>query len=183
MEVVHHEHMDRDWARLARTIAGTRKALGITQPELARKAGVGRSSIQKMENEAHVYTKVLPVHRVIARILGWTEDSIEAILAGGEPVKADTAAEPQGVTAAAEAPAQGIDLPEGLSDRAKMAFFGGKVVDSEVIDLAPDDPDAVALLVLKRGSRQDASPEQLRSDLRKWARLQRAAREIFSDSD
>lgn len=175
--------MERDWARLARTIAGTRRLLGITQEEMAQQAGVSRTAIQKMERPGTVYTKVQPLHRIVAGILGWTGDSIEAILDGGEPVKASAAAERKPPTPATKAPAPGIELPEGLSDRAKMAFFGGKVVDSEVIDLAPDDPDAVALLVLKRGARQDASPEQLRSDLRKWARLQRAAREIFSDSD
>lgn len=180
MQVVHDVRMERDWARLARTIAGTRKLLDMTQADMADRAGVSRTAIQKMERPGTVYAKVQPLHRVVARILGWTEDSIEAILAGGSPTPAESAA--GAPTQLAPPDADSDALPDGLSERARLALLGGKVVSDDVIDLAPDDPERTAVLVYKRGDRP-ATPEQMRDDLRKWAKLQRAAREIFSDSD
>jgi hypothetical protein len=148
---------------------------------MATAAGVGRTAIQKLERPATVYTKVQPLHRVVAGILGWTAASVDLVLAGGDPVMADQS------PSASPAPAQSAgrpdapNLPADLPERALLALLGGRVVDAEVIDLAPDDPDAVAVLVLKRGASTTVTTEQMREDLKRWSRLQRAARRIFTE--
>lgn len=171
--------MGRDWDRLGRTLAVARKAAGLTQGELAANLDLARATIQKVER-GHEYGKITSIHRAIARRVGWTEDSIETVLAGGEPTLAEAGA--HAPPTVGQAPALDSVLDE-LSERVRLALLGGRVVDGDVIDLAPDDPDSVAVLILKRGERPNATPEQMRSDLRKWSALQRAAREIFSDDD
>jgi len=168
--------MERQWDRLSRAIASARRGKGMTQDEMAAALEVGRATIQKMES-GHVYSKVQPVHRSAARVLGWSEKSVEQILSGGEPTLVEAGE-------ALPAPGRGSELDEvlnDLSEHVRMALLGGKVVDGDVIDLASDDPDSVAVLILKRGNRPNVTPEQMRDDLRKWSKLQRAAREIFSE--
>ena len=163
--------MSEDWGRLSQAIADAREALGMTQIELGEAIGVGRSAVQKMERGV-AYTKVQPTHRAAARVFGWAEGSIEQILAGGEPKRA------QGDRAAESTPDSVLgDLPL----RVLHAIGSGRLVDSAVINLDPEDPEAAAVLVLKRGRRSDATPEQLREDLRKWSELERAVRRIYGD--
>ncbi|MFD9124907.1 helix-turn-helix transcriptional regulator [Kitasatospora sp. NPDC059571] len=169
--------MTHDWPALGRAVAHARKALGMTQQDLASAVGVGRSTVQSLERGERAHPKVLHTHLAIARALGWTEGSIEQVLTGGAPTPAGASRSTHEIGA----PTAAASVLDELSERVRLALIGGKVVDGDVIDLAPDDPDSVAVLILKRGERPDATPEQMREDLRKWAKLQRAAREIFSE--
>lgn len=169
--------MTRDWARLGKHLTESRRAAGLTQADLASQLNLSRSTIQKVERGAP-FVRSLAIHTAMARAVGWSEESVEQVLAGGDPVLADREAHAP--------PGQGGgELDTALADlsrRVRMALLGGEVVDGDVIDLAPDDPDSVAVLILKRGAaRPDATREEMRADLQKWARLQRAARKIFSD--
>lgn len=173
--------MDTDWARLARHYAAARRLAGLTQEQAWTALGVGKSTLQKLERESSTYAKVQPVHRTAARLYGWTDDSPERILAGGDPVPAEAAPAAAEVTDAD--PAWQTALTDGMSERARDALLRGRTVDTDVIDLAADDPDASAVLIFKRGVSSDVSPERKLSDLRKWAKLQRVAREIFSEEE
>lgn len=175
--------MDGDWAHLARQLARARKVAGLTQGELAEALGVGLSTVQKMERPGVPWAKVSPTHRLAARYLGWTDDSIDRVLAGGEPVMAEGAADARLAQAADAQQSAFEELTAGMSDRAIEALRRGRTVDTVVVDLAPDDPDTVAVLIYKRGASSDASPERKRRDLQRWSRLQRAALEIFSEQE
>ncbi|MFJ5070189.1 helix-turn-helix domain-containing protein [Kitasatospora sp. NPDC088556] len=169
--------MDRDWARLSRAIAAARDDLGLTQPELATALGVGRSSVQKLES-GHQYAKVTPLHREVSRRFGWTDGSIEAVLAGGGPtVRAwQSDAEPSADIEASEVD----DLLDDLTERVRETLLGGKVADATAIELDSEE-DGGVVLIWKRGESQTLTPEQQRDLRRKWSKLQRAAHEIFSE--
>ncbi|MFG3228167.1 helix-turn-helix domain-containing protein [Kitasatospora sp. NPDC048194] len=169
--------MDRDWARLSRAIAAARDDLGLTQPELAAELGVGRSSVQKLES-GHQYVKVTPLHRAAARRLGWTEDSIEAVLTGGDPTvrtgRGDVA------TSVDAGDGEVDELLDDLTGRVRAALLGGRVADATAIALdTPDEGDVV--IIWKEGETRDLTPEERRKLQKKWSKLQRAAHEIFSD--
>lgn len=161
--VGHHERMDLDWAALATAIAARRKALGLTQQDLADQAGVGLTTIQKLERSSETWSKVQPVHREAAYLLGWTRESVEELLQGGEPT-----------IAAGGMPAS---LPANAPDRVREALRG-TLVDAEVIDLAPDDPERQAVLLFKRGTKPATAEE-----MRRWSKAARAARNILSGDD
>ena len=172
--------MERDWARLSRAIAAARDDLGLTQPELAAELGVGRSSVQKLES-GHQYVKVMPLHRAAARRFGWTEDSVEVVLAGGNPTvrgwRGDT--EPD---ADAGDGGEVDELLDDLTERVRAALLGGKVADATALEF-DDDPDGGVVLIWKRGSQQELTPEQQRALRKKWAKIQRAAHEILAEDD
>ncbi|MFG2913293.1 helix-turn-helix transcriptional regulator [Kitasatospora sp. NPDC048298] len=171
--------MDRDWARLSSAIAAARDDLELTQPQLAKELGVGRSAVQKLES-GHQYSKVTPLHRAAARRFGWTEDSVEAVLAGGAPTVRG-----QHGDAAPKADIEDSEVDELLDDltgRVRAALLGGKVADATAIALdTADEGDVV--IIWKEGEARDLTPEERRELEKKWSRLQRAAHEIFSEGD
>jgi hypothetical protein len=135
-----------------------------------------------MENPRQAFVKVLPMHRLAAAHYGWTDDSVDEVLRGGEPVLASGEPAHRGIAADAQRAAL-EELTAGMSPRAVEALTRGRTVDTVVVDLAADDPDATAVLIYKRGDDSGASPEEKRRVLRKWAKLQRAALEIFSEDE
>lgn len=161
--------MDQDFARLGAELkaARLRKRPRITQPEAAEALGVGRSTIQKMESEK--VSQVTPTTvRAYARLLGWAEGSADQVLAGGEPAMADE----QGGRPLSDAPAL------GLSPAVEYELRAGKVLDSQVFNLGPDDEDGQIIVVLQ--GKKDATPEQVE---RIAARYRRARRHLQGIAD
>jgi transcriptional regulator with XRE-family HTH domain len=171
--------MDRDWARLASRLARARKAAGLTQEAAWEALGVRRSTLQRMENPKTTYAKVQLVHRAAARLYGWTEDSIDRVLDGQDPILAD------GTSAAPISRASALDeLTAGLSPRAVEALRGGSTLDTDVVSLsASDDPDGEVVLIAKSGTWEALSPERRRHFMKRWAELQLEARRIFSEGE
>lgn len=71
-----------DWKRLGNVIRGRRDALGLTQ----NAGGVSPATWRKME------TGKAPPYRsssvaAVCRVLGWTPDSFDRVLEGGDPVE------------------------------------------------------------------------------------------------
>jgi DNA-binding XRE family transcriptional regulator len=60
-------------------IRAAREALGLTQPEFAQRAGVGRDTLVKIENGRMVIGTSVPVARCIAEFMGVP---LEAIAVG-----------------------------------------------------------------------------------------------------
>jgi hypothetical protein len=125
-------------------------------------------------------------HRSVAQVLGWAPDSIALVLAGGEPIRSapSAVAHQPTVNVATSPEAESVDdLLDDLTERVRMALLGGTVADADAIGLGDEPDGGEVVLIWKRGERPDATPEQLRADLKKWARLQRVAREILADDD
>lgn len=173
--------MEQDWGRLGRAVMEARKAAGLSQIELADAAGLSRSAVQSIERGREFSAPQLS-HRSIAQTLGWTPDSIVAVLAGGDP---KGGAEPASIVRSQTEPRPEPvdDLLDDLTERVRAALLGGTVADADAIGLGDEPDDGEVVLIWKRGERPGATPEQLRSDLKKWARLQRVAREILADDD
>ncbi len=89
------KHDPAAWRRLSELIRSQRGRLGWTQAELAQRAGVSTKSVATAES-GNPPTRTPPTLNRVARALGWADGSIDAVLAGGEPIT---------VTASGPAPA------------------------------------------------------------------------------
>jgi len=73
-----------DWGRLGRYVLSARTAAGFSDlADLAAATGITDRTLGKLETGKRVGTKTLAA---VARHVGWTPDSPQLVLAGGEPV-------------------------------------------------------------------------------------------------
>lgn len=174
--------MSTDWARLAKAIQQARESrrmpggLRMTQTQLAEAAGVSEGTIQNLENPDRTYTRRPPTLAAVERVL-WKPGSVDAVLAGGDPVPLpdDDSAERDDASAAGPA----VRRTERLPLRVQHELDGGVVVDTDVIDLGRSGMKMV--VVITRDSDEDLpDDEQLREDYREWSRVQRALRGIVA---
>lgn len=140
--------MDPRHERLLKLVSDARDALGLDrQADLIRASGLSRSTVRRFERGEPIDETSL---RRLSRAIGWTPDSAQDVLAGGEPTLA--AAVPTDAEARYEFEYD-PDAPEGV----------GMIVRNTVIEvigvLAPGTPlsevqeiEARALAaVLRRG--------------------------------
>jgi DNA-binding XRE family transcriptional regulator len=147
--------MDNMWLRLGRALRAGRKRAGLTQVGVAQAIGVSRTPIQAIER-GDQFDKPTGTMRSYASLVGWTPDSIEVVLAGGEPTyQADIEAGPRPAT-------------EGLPVRILEEIGEGRLIDTAVIELPGSN---ARMTVVVRAP--DASPEEIRRDLLAWRRAQR----------
>lgn len=151
--------MERDWARLGAALKAAREARGIHQVPMGERIGVGRSTVQNIERGS--VKKVTPTIRAYAREVGWTDGSIDAVLAGGDP----TLAPPS--RPAAEERAEPATGRAGLPLRIVRELNDGELLDSTVIPLSDDGGGRMVIVV--RGQ-PDATPEQIKRALLQWER-------------
>ncbi|MEU7032668.1 helix-turn-helix transcriptional regulator [Streptomyces sp. NPDC046237] len=155
--------MDRDWTRLGKALQAARRALGVTQEEMANALGVGRSVIQLIEG-GNEYKKPTASMRTYATRVGWADGSIERVLAGGEPIQAAAgapAAEP-GRTAD-ENPVE-TGLPVRIVHELKSR---GDLLDTAVIPLG----DGASMVVVVKG-KPGASVDEIERNLEAWREAQ-----------
>ncbi|MFJ7070135.1 helix-turn-helix domain-containing protein [Streptomyces sp. NPDC101115] len=80
--------MNRDpqaWARLGQALANARQAQGLTQEQLAVKAGVSLGSVQNAEAGQVPKARMPYTIRSVAKALGWPDAAVDDILDGGQP--------------------------------------------------------------------------------------------------
>jgi transcriptional regulator with XRE-family HTH domain len=147
--------MDRDWARLGKALQAARKASGVTQEQLADELGVGRSAVQLIERGKE-FSKPSQTQRAFARRVGWADGSIEAVLAGGEPVVKPAATSPPSPEDALSDSRLPLRIVDELAD-------DGALLDTTVVPLG-DDARMVVVVKGKPG----ASAAELRRNLEKW---------------
>jgi hypothetical protein len=114
------------------------------------------------------FTRISTTHRAYARFLGWTNDSVNQVLAGGEP----TMAEPG--EAAGELSAEATGLPLRIVDELQDE---GALLDSVVLQLG----DARMVVVVK--GKPNATPEEIKRNLEAWRRAQRHLKSIDEEPD
>lgn len=167
---------ERDWKRLGQAFAEARKAVGLTQVEVADRLSVTRTPIQAIERglqpNGHAFTKVTPTMRAYARLVGWTEDSPARILAGQEPEQAT-----QPVPAAADGAKS--DLPPAIDRELRS----GKTLDHTVVHLSGEgDDDDVRLVVVLKGA-EGITEEEIDRRYEQWRRARRQLQAIPGESD
>ncbi|MFJ8054900.1 helix-turn-helix domain-containing protein [Streptomyces sp. NPDC096142] len=160
-----------DYARLGKQLKAARLARRprVSQTDAAEALDVGRSTIQKVESDA--VGQVTPTTvQAYARWLGWSEDSVRRVLAGGDPVAAE---ETQHALSAVP------DLP--LPPDVEYELRSGKVLGSHVYNLGPDESDGQIIVVLQ--GRKNASPEEVERVAAKYRRARRHLQGLASEAD
>ncbi|MEU0659554.1 helix-turn-helix domain-containing protein [Streptomyces lavendulocolor] len=154
--------MDRDWTRLGTALRDARRAhpVQLTQEQMAEELGVGRSVIQLIEG-GQEYKKPTLTIKAYARRVGWTEDSVDRVLAGGSPRYAtDEAA----TGAELAEPAADSKLPLRIQHELRQ---DGELVDTAVIPLG----DGGTMVVVVKNP-AGATPEQRKANLSAWLEAQ-----------
>ncbi|WPO73968.1 helix-turn-helix domain-containing protein [Streptomyces sp. KN37] len=164
---------DRDWVRLGRAFAEARKGVPLTQEEVAERLHVSRTPVQAIErgrqSNGKNFTKVTSTMRSYARLVCWTEDSIDQVLAGGDPrvIETPEAARPHPLA--------------GLSPAVEMELHSGETVDQTVLHLGPNESDARVVVIVKSG--ENATKEEMDEAMRQWSRARRHLQSITSDPE
>ncbi|MFJ5638709.1 helix-turn-helix domain-containing protein [Streptomyces sp. NPDC093223] len=163
--------MDQDFARLGEQLKAARQARRprVSQTDAAGALGVGRSTIQKMESDS-VGQVTRSTVLVYAQWLGWTEDSVDRVLDGGDPAIGDS-------TKPAVRPVPDL----GLTPEVEYELRAGKVLGSQVFNLGPDDSDGQIIVLLQ--GKKDATPEEVERIAARYRRARRHLQGIASESD
>jgi len=165
------EFMD-DFARLGEQLKAARQARRprVSQTDVAAALGVGRSTIQKMESDQ--VGQVTPTTvQAYARWLGWTEDSIQHVLAGGDPKMATDDGKP------ALRPVPDLGLPPDV----EYELRNGKVLSNQIFNLGPDEEDGQIIVSLV--GRKNATPEEVERIAAKYRRMRRRLQGVVSEPD
>lgn len=167
--------MERDWAYLGAALRSARDVMGLTQAEMGERIGIGRDAVRNIE--AGETRRLTGTIREYGRAVGWAPGSVEAVLGRGAPIPAapDSPAAP----ASSDSSNPGF-YAAGMPARIVFELSDGHVLDTDVIDLSVPGSDAKLVLVAKAGT-SDASDEQKREDLLRWARIQRRVRQIVAE--
>jgi transcriptional regulator with XRE-family HTH domain len=140
----------------------------LTQTDVADRLGVSRATVQNIE-QGKGFKRVSGAIRAYATLVGWTAESPEQILAGGDPVIDDPALRPA-------IPPSAKGLPLTVQDELER---DGAVVDTAVVHL----PDGTAVTVIVKGASQSPTPEERRRHLEAWRRVQPMLRELSYPSE
>ncbi|NEB42347.1 helix-turn-helix transcriptional regulator [Streptomyces sp. SID14515] len=176
--------MDQDMARLGAALKATRLARRPkpTQVEAADAIDVSRANLQAIERGT-ASTKVTPAIRAYARYLGWTTESVDRVLIGGEPelAQATETKEPDPEqrisTEAARLPLRVVDAIESE----------GALVDTALIPLG-DDATMVLVVKGRPGATADeirasATTEEILAALEAYRRSRPHLRELRTDQE
>jgi transcriptional regulator with XRE-family HTH domain len=167
--------MERDWARLGALLKRAARARGLQQKDIAERLRRQRGAIRNIET-GNIST-VSDTVEAYAQLVGWSDGSVDAVLAGGEPELASDA-EPSPVipvrTALADPDAAREAGLDDLSLRVLAALSEGPLVDSDVLTIPMAGGTLRAALVV-RGA-PDMTPDQQRQAVREWEAREQAVR-------
>ncbi|MER5769590.1 helix-turn-helix domain-containing protein [Streptomyces sp. NPDC001985] len=164
--------MTWNWPALGNHLQAAREARRMTQPQLADRVGVSLSTVQSVE-AGKPFAKVTPTIRAMARIVGWTEDSPEAVLAGEEPSYVEDYPRAGG-----DEPPQEEQETPALPPLIAEELREGQILGSGVYDLTQEGSSAQLIVIVKGPS--DATPEDMRRYAQAWRQKDRALRKLES---
>jgi transcriptional regulator with XRE-family HTH domain len=158
--------MDQDWVRLGEALKAARVATRpkLTQTDVAERLGVSRATVQNIE-QGKGFKRVSSAIRAYGTLVGWTAESPEQILAGGDPTPDDPSRHPSLPSTVAKG------LPLTVQDELER---DGAVVDTAVVHL----PDGTAVTVIVKGASKSPTPEERQRHLEAWRRVQPLLREL-----
>jgi transcriptional regulator with XRE-family HTH domain len=171
--------MDRDWVRLGKALQAARKAKGLRQPDVAAALHISLATVQAIER-GHEFAKPTPSVRAFARLVDWTEASVDQVLAGGDPNHVHhakgslSAVTSLTASASAERPEGPPQLPLRIVDELED---DGALLDSTVVHLG----DGTRMVVVVKGQ-PGASPEEIRRNLEAWRRTQPKLEQLSNPS-
>ncbi|WP_338699133.1 helix-turn-helix transcriptional regulator [Streptomyces sp. Q6] len=152
--------MDRDWVRLGNAFRTDRERQSLKQKDVAAALGAALTSIQDIER-GHKYTKPTRTIRAYATLLGWSPDSVDSVLAGGD------------VSRAAAAPAPADERPADTD-------IDGRRLPLRIVHELGDEGELLDTAVLKVGDKGRAiivvkgdpgvTADELIEELRAWQR-------------
>lgn len=173
MAVMTEDRAKLHWAALATAIRSAREARGLTQAQLAERAGVSEGSVQNLE-AGKPRNRMPKTLSEIEPHLGWAPGSGRSILDGGEPIPA-----------AGDA---GSPPVEQETDKLRRKF-SLRIVD----ELESDDPlldSAVIPLPGGNGARMTvvvhgdpgATPQEIQKALLAWRKTERGLHRLPDDN-
>ncbi|MFC7791294.1 helix-turn-helix domain-containing protein [Streptomyces cinereoruber] len=171
--------MEPEWGKLGARLRAGRETLRMSQEDVGDRIGVKRNTLRLIENGR--ISRVSATVRAYARLIGWTDDSVDTVLNGGEPQLAEG-----GPAATKEAPKDFAAevarvLMSRLPARIVQEVIDGRVVEHDVLDLRPDGSSALMTLIVERSQEPPAS--QVQEDLRNWGEVQRELRRLLKSQD
>lgn len=147
----------------------------MTQAQLAAAAEVSEGTIQNLENPERAPRR-RPRSLPAVEAVFWKPGSVDAVLAGGDPVPLSDDAARDAPTAgqAPSSPGVGARLPLRVQHE-----LDAEVVDTDVIDLGRSGMKMVVVITREPGQ-ELPDDEQLRADYSEWSRVQRELRGIVA---
>ncbi|MCP3758175.1 helix-turn-helix domain-containing protein [Streptomyces sp. TBY4] len=162
--------MSQDWKRLAEAIRAARKVRGWTQSDLAEAAGIGFSSLQRLES-GKPFTRMPPSVAPVERALGWTVGSGGLALAGGEPRSLQDAVADSDERSASQAARMRLPV------MVEYELAHSELLDNPVIEVRP----GLKVVMLVFRDPESSAPDEVASDIQAWTRLQRRLRGILAE--
>jgi len=164
--------MDQDWAALGEALKAARVARRpkVRQEDVAAALNISRATVQNIER-GQKFKKVGSTIRAYAQLLGWTPESPERVLAGGEPELLPRSAD-AGAVAASTVRVPAVEgLPMAVQDELDRE---GALVDTVVIPLG----DGTNMLVIVKGESKDPTPAERQRHLEAWRRAKPRIKEL-----
>ncbi|MFI0827187.1 helix-turn-helix domain-containing protein [Streptomyces roseolus] len=174
----------QDWSGLGAALRARREDLRWSQDAVGQQIGVQRNALRRIEGG--IISRVSSTVRAYARVIGWTDDSVDAVLAGGQPtLREDVDEEQKNVSAQVKAePDVAGEVARALMSRLParivQEIVDGQVVEHDVLDLRPDGSSALMTLVVERSP--EVSTAQVQEDLRHWSDVQRQLRKLLQEA-
>ena len=155
-------HMDEDTKRLGSALQAAREGRRpkLTQPQIAEQLGVSRTTVQNIE--AGKFTRINATVRQYARLIGWTDEVLERVAAGGPALAPVPPAEEPAETAA---PLGAL----GLSPAVEYELRQGQTLENMVIPLGPDESDGHLIVALQ--GKKDLSAEEIARIVARFSRM------------